>query len=289
VEAGAALLTTVRALSGGRPRYHPRVRLIGLVPAIALAALGGCFDENPMVDETAGTTSTTSSCERGSVGCACFPNGTCDAQLSCEAGICVPLEATSADGSTSTTSGSSGSSGSGGSTGSSTGTTSADGSSSGESSTGTDPAHILFTTSTGYTGLEVGGLVGADEICTTLGQGVRAGPWVAVLRDAVTSLAGRITVRGEVVNTLGELLAIDEAELVSGTVQHAPGYDESGAPVTNMNLVWTGSETDDCVGWSLDDVAFLGAVGLPMDLERWLDSEVPLPCSAAPRLYCISQ
>lgn len=246
-----------------------------------------------MVDDTSGTTSTTSSCERGAVGCTCFPNGTCDAGLSCDAGICVPSEPTSADGSTSTSASgstsSSDSTSSSGSTSSSTSTTAADSSSSEASSTGTDPAHILFTTSTSYTGLEVGGLVGADEICNTIGQDVRVGPWVAVLRDAVTSFEARIIVRGDVVNSLGELLATDQAELLSGTVLHVPGYDETGALVDAQDLVWTGSETDDCVGWSLDDFAFHGTVGLPMDLDRWLDSDVPLPCSAAPRLYCISQ
>ncbi len=284
------------ALPKGRPRYHACVRLTGLVIAIALTGLGGCFDETPVV-ETEGSSSTSSACERGSVSCPCFPNGTCDAGLACDAGICGPAAATSADGSTSTTSsadstGSTGSSGSTGSTGSSeesTNTTSPDSSSSGESSTGTDPAHILFTTSLGYTGFEVGGLTGADEICTNLGQSVRAGPWVAVLRDAVTSLVSRVTVDGDVVNMLGELLATDQDELLSGTVLHFPGYDETGSPVTNMNLVWTGSEMNDCVGWTLDDPAFLGTVGLPMDLDRWLDTDVPLPCSAAPRLYCISQ
>jgi hypothetical protein len=245
-----------------------------------------------VVGETTDTTSTTASCERGAVGCACFPNGTCDAALACEAGICVPLSATSADGSTSTPSGSSDSSGSTGttsSTGADTSSTSTDGSTSDGSTTGTEPAHILFTTSTSYTGLEVGGLIGADDICTTVGQGVRAGPWVAMLRDAVTPFGSRLTIQGEVVNTVGELLAADEAELLSGTVQHAPGYDETGAPVGEQHLVWTGSTTDDCVGWSTDDVTSLGTVGLPMDVERWLDSDVPLPCSAAPRLYCVSQ
>jgi hypothetical protein len=294
-KASLAAPLPARAFPVPRPRYHPRVRLTGALAAIALAALGGCFDENPMVGETTDTSSTSASCERGTVGCTCFPNGTCDAGLSCDAGICAPLEPTSADGSTSTTTGSTSSSGavdSTDSTGSSTSTssTSADSSSSDDSSTGsTDPAHILFTTSTSHTGLEVGGLVGADAICNALGQAVRAGPWVAVLRDAVTTFAGRIVVRGEVVNTLGELLAIDEAELLTQTLQNAPGYDETGAPISNMDLVWTGSRTDDCIGWSLDDPAFLGTVGLPMDPERWLDSTVPLPCSAAPRLYCISQ
>jgi hypothetical protein len=254
--------------------------------AIALAALGGCFDETPMVGETTDTSSTSASCERGSVGCACFPNGTCDAGLSCDAGICGPLEPTSADDTTSTTTDSTSST----SSSSSSSSTSADSSSSDDSSTGsTPPAHILFTTSTSYTGLEVGGLTGADDICNALGQGVQAGPWVAVLRDAVTTFEGRIVVRGAVVNTLGELLAIDETELLTQTLQNAPGYDETGAAVGNMNLVWTGSRTDDCIGWTLDDPTFLGTVGLPMDTERWLDSTVPLPCSAAPRLYCISQ
>lgn len=249
-----------------------------------------------MVGETTDTSSTGSSCERGTVGCTCFPNGTCDAGLSCNAGLCGPIEPPGTDGSTSTTAESSTSSGavdstaSTDSTGGSTSSTSTDSSSSDDSSTGVTPAaHILFTTSTAHTGLEVGGLVGADEICNTLGQAVRAGAWVAVLRDAVTTFEGRIIVEGPVVNTLGELLALDETELLTQTLQNAPGYDETGAPISGMDLVWTGSRTDDCIGWSLDDPMFLGTVGLPMDPERWLDSTVPLPCSAAPRLYCISQ
>lgn len=277
------------------------MRLAGLVTAIALAALGGCFADTPMVgDETTTTAASTgSSCERGSVGCTCFPNGTCDAGLSCDAGLCMPLEPTGADGSASTTSDSTGSSSdsagsSSGSTsdsaGSSSGTTSTAGSSSGDSTTGTTgPAHVLFTTSSSYTGLEVGGLAGADDICDTLGQGVRAGPWVAVLRDAVNSLESRVTIQGDVVNIAGELLATDEVELLSGMLQSIPGYDETGAEVPSQDLVWTGSETNDCVGWTVDDFSFSGAAGLPSDAELWLDTGIPLPCSASPRLYCISQ
>lgn len=261
-----------------------------VVAAIALAAQGGCFSETPMVGTTTddATTTTSSSCERGTVGCPCFPNATCDAGLVCEAGICAPVTATGADGTTTAAEGTTSTTGTGDS--STTEGTSTGAASTSEGSTTDEPVtHTLFTTSTSYTGIEVGGLAGADAICTELGQGLRAGPWVAVLRDSITSLSSRITVEGDVLNTVGELLATSEAELLSGTVQAVPGYDEDGAEVSSQHLVWTGSEASDCVGWSTDEVAYLGTVGLPTDPGRWLDTEVPLPCSAAPRLYCLSQ
>lgn len=259
------------------------MRLSSFLVGVGLITLGGCF-EDPAVGSESGQTasgaSTASPCDQGSLGCACFPNGTCNVGLVCGGGLCEPFDGTS---STSTPMSDSSSSDS-----SSSGSTTADGSSSG-SSTGEGPAHILFTTSTQHDGAQVGGLAGADVICTDLGQGLRDGSWVAVLGDAVTSVGARVTVDGDVVNSVGELLATDEAQLLSGTLLGVPGYDEQGVVVPSSDLAWSGSTMDDCVGWSTNEPQFLGLVGLPSDPERWLDTQVPLPCSGAPRLYCISQ
>lgn len=257
-----------------------------LLTAIALVAIGGCFeDSTPGTDPGATTnaSSTTTPCDQGSQGCSCFPNGTCDPGLVCSAGQCGPFDDTTGSGtSASTTTMTTG-------VADSSSTTTDGDASEGSSSTGAGAAHLLFVTSTQYDGLALGGLAGADTICTDIGQRLRPGPWVAVLRDAVTSLASRITVAGDVVNTNGELLATDEAELLSGTVQNRPAFDEDGASIGKSDLVWTGSTVDDCVGWSTNEPTDLGAVGLPSDPERWLDTEIPLPCSGSPRLYCISQ
>jgi hypothetical protein len=62
--------------------------------AVPLALSSGCFD-----DPNAGQTNTTAStsngsetggeaCPDGSAGCACYGNSTCDAELSCEEGLC---------------------------------------------------------------------------------------------------------------------------------------------------------------------------------------------------------
>ncbi|MEX1368677.1 MAG: hypothetical protein AB1Z98_36450 [Nannocystaceae bacterium] len=259
-----------------------------LLAAIALAAVGGCFEDSTPGTEPSGTmtaSSTTTPCDQGSVGCSCFPNGTCDPGLVCGGGQCEPFDdstssSTSSDGTTSMTT-----------AGVTDSTSTGADSDSGEtgSTTGSAPAHILFVTSTQYDGLALGGLAGADTICTDIGQRLRPGPWVAVLRDEVTSFASRITVGGDVVNTNGDLLATDESELLSGTVQNRPAFDEDGAGIGDQDLVWTGSTVDACVGWSSSEPTDLGAVGLPTDPERWLDTEVPLPCSGSPRLYCISQ
>lgn len=259
------------------------MRLASLLTGLGLL-VAGCFEDPPSVDdEGTSTTVTTPVCEPGARGCPCFPNGTCNFDLSCRQGLCEPAEGTSSSSGATTTAGSASSSGS---------TTVAADSTTGtesSSSTGELLGHVLFTTSISYNGAEVGGLDGADAECTTLGQGVRAGPWVAVLSDAITPASARIEVRGEIRNTNGDLLATGEDELLSGRLLAIPGYDENGRAIDGQDLTWTGSMTEDCVGWTVDDVAVFGAVGLPTSTDLWLDTRTPLPCSGSPHLYCLSQ
>ncbi len=259
--------------------------------AAVVAVTSGCFKEPPPAGDGEGPgssgTTTASGCDQGSLGCACFPNGTCSPGLVCNLGVCEPFDAgtTATATATATTTAVADST-----TGEPSTTTGEPGTTTGDSSTGEPPpAHILFTSSAQRTGSEVGGLRGADRLCTTLGQALREGPWVAVLSDANAAAADRISVVGEVVNTQGALLAVDEDELLSGTVQAIPGYDENGAAVPDQDLAWTGSSVDDCAGWMSDDPDVLGTMGLPTTTDRWLDSRVLLPCSASVRLYCLSQ
>ncbi|MEM7153886.1 MAG: hypothetical protein AAF799_13640 [Myxococcota bacterium] len=276
------------------------MRLAYLLAGLGLVTASGCFEDTAPVTSTSGNetneTLTTGACDQGSLDCACFPNGTCSPGLVCSQGVCEPFEPGTTSTTTATTSPTTSMADSTSSGGDELSTTSGDESSSGttageeSSSSGTSgPAHILFTTSMDWSAMEIGSLAGADALCEGLGVGVRNVPWVAVLADAGTPLSARIDVLGEVVNTVGETLALDQAELLSGTLQALPGYDESGMLVPVQDLAWTGSMSDDCDGWTSDEVSVLGTVGLPTSNDLWLDTSVPLPCSAAPRLYCISQ
>lgn len=71
-----------------RPRH--------LVPCLVLL-VAGCFSEPTVVDVDDGTsTGSHGGCSEGVLGCACYGNGTCDAGLSCDAGIsvCIPTACT---------------------------------------------------------------------------------------------------------------------------------------------------------------------------------------------------
>ncbi|MEM9460833.1 MAG: hypothetical protein AAGF11_42105 [Myxococcota bacterium] len=260
------------------------MRLASLLTGLGLLSVTGCFEDPPPVDEGGtSTTAMTPACDQGARGCPCFPNGTCNFDLACRQGLCEPAESSSSSSATTTTTAPD----TAGSTTAGADTTTGTNSSSG--TIGEPLVHILFTTSTSYTGVQVDGLDGADAQCNALGRGLRAGPWVAVLSDAVTAVSDRIEVRGEIRNTNGELLATGEDELLSGRLLAIPGYDEDGRAIPNSDLAWTGSMTADCNGWMVDDVALFGAVGLPTSTALWLDTQTPLPCSGSPRLYCLSQ
>lgn len=263
---------------------------------VLVAPLCGCFeDSQPPATTTVPPSSssdtqtgadTATPCDQGTLDCACFPNGTCSPDLLCSQGICVPFATTATDTGTST--------GDPDSTTSSTDPdsttvdppTATEGSS---ESTGEEPAHVLLTTAADYPTTAFADVTEADDLCTTVGNIVRPGPWVAVLADSEDPLEDRITVTGVVVNTVGEVLAEDEAELLSGTLQNLPGYDENGSPTPEQDLAWTGSMAENCFDWTSDAVKIRGTVGLPTSAEIWLDTSVSLPCSAAPHLYCISQ
>jgi len=264
------------------------VRLASLL-ALGLTLSSGCFeDPAPPVAEggsTAGGSGTTvDPCDQGALGCGCFPNATCISGLTCVRGLCEPDES-----STTTVAGSTGPDDTG------PATTAVDSGSTGEASTdegsssGGGPAHVLFTTAEEFSGLEVIGLPEADAVCTSLGRGLRPGPWVAVLGDADTLIEDRITVTGDVVNVPGELLASTQEELLTAELQAIPGYDQDGTEISGSSLAWTGAAADDCMGWSSGEPKVLGTSGLPSSTELWLNTSVPLPCSAAVHLYCLSQ
>ena len=239
-------------------------------------------DGGQSTSETGVTTS--GPCDQGTVTCTCFPNGTCAVGLVCNQGLCEPFEPTTTSPGTGSTT----------ATDEST-TTSADSGSTGDpettdaSSTGEPAGHVLFTTADEFSGIDLGSLEGADAICDKLGQVVGDGPWVAVLSDANTPLDSRVTIAGEVRNVQGDLLAVDEAEFLSGTLQGIPGFDEQGVAIPNQDLAWTGSMTDDCMGWTNDDIDVFGTMGLPSTNDLWLDTLTPLPCSTFVHLYCLSQ
>lgn len=55
--------------------------------AFSFALIGGCFKDTGGAEGSGG-------CPEGTMGCACYGNGTCDASLECREGACVPVGCT---------------------------------------------------------------------------------------------------------------------------------------------------------------------------------------------------
>lgn len=272
-----------------------------------MVGTGACFTESPPPAATTESSSPASDgdgatssepCDQGSLDCACFPNGTCAPPLVCSQGVCIPFDSgttavstgpMSTDTSTTgdTTEGSVDTSGT--TSMSTTSDESSDEGTTAGSDTTAGPSHILFTTSGDFAVTEFTMLGDADNICSKVGSIVSPGPWVAVLRNSMTSHEDRITIEGPVYDVSGVLLAEDAAGFFSGTLLSEPGIDEHGDVISESDLAWTGTATEHCNDWQNDDVALTGGAGLPSSTDSWLDTTVGLFCSAATHLYCISQ
>lgn len=161
--------------------------------------------------------------------------------------------------------------------------------------------NTLFITSTAYGG-NLGGLPGADAICSTraaAGSKTNAlgGTWIAVLSTSTVNAVDRVVVlSGGVKDVLGNTIVSSGASLWSSVLSHAPGTDENGNTV--VNNAWTASYPTgqfnaiyhDCGGWTLTDS--LGAhranTGNPSaTTSTWLDL-APTTCDESNQIYCIN-
>ncbi len=157
----------------------------------------------------------------------------------------------------------------------------------------------------------MGGLAGADAICqrAAVAAGLK-GTFKAWLSDSKQSAAQRLT-HGSVnyVDTRGQVIANDWADLTDASLQRAITVDETGydwdADAKHCGLMkvyantWTGTATDGsartpfCADWTTTAADAFGTEGYYCYAsEAWTASpvvEVRRSCSASLSLYCIQQ
>ncbi len=145
----------------------------------------------------------------------------------------------------------------------------------------------------------LGGVAGADAHCqdVALGAGV-GGTFRAWFSDETSSPATRFVqaaVPYRLVN--GATVANDFADLVDGTLAHAIDADVSGATITSVTEVWTGTTTaglaegNDCMSWTnVTSSMPFGVVGV---LDRtdsgWTNIYYQFCDRPDPRVYCFEQ
>jgi hypothetical protein len=168
-------------------------------------------------------------------------------------------------------------------------------------------AKVVFITKAVHAG-NLGGLSGADGICTTAAQGQLSGSFKAWLSDGAADPAARfdVTSQAALVGTDGTMIAASLADLVANAagkgILHAIDHDETGSRVPGTNIaVWTnvsadGTKTKDsaspdyhCAGWT--PAGMTGAVGYADDITtgHWTAAAATVACTMTAHLYCFEQ
>jgi hypothetical protein len=154
--------------------------------------------------------------------------------------------------------------------------------------------HLVFATSTFHTGA-LGGLAGADTVCTSLANDAGLpGTFLAIMSDDQTAAADRLTIDGPV-RTMDDLVvANDAADLWDGMLDAAIVVTELGTTDAN-GAVWTGTTVSgqsfatNCSNWTTSSVQSFGGRGLKAQTTAdWIESPQDR-CSHSFHLYCIEQ
>lgn len=199
--------------------------------------------------------------------------------------------------------GSTGTDGSTGPDGSTSGDDAAtgDGSATGDSSGEPEAVEgrTVFVTSTVH-GPDLGGLVGADEICQQAAAGLTGEPAAATFKAWLSvdgeSAASRLEPwDGPYVRTDGSQVAANWENLVDGVLDVRVNRDENDQLVEGESLAWTGTNPDgssfdgddSCGGW--DSTGTSALAGSTDDNGPWWTSFGQVPCDQQLRLYCIEQ
>lgn len=148
--------------------------------------------------------------------------------------------------------------------------------------------HLVFITATTH-GAAMGGLDGADAICSAAAEDAELdGTWRALLSDSTASIETHVEIVGPVYTLGGDLVAMDADALFSGTAEHAVDVTETGG-VPADTVAWVGSATAHCSDWSSASGAVNGTQALSTNLEDWLYGSSLGPCSLSRSLYCVNQ
>lgn len=171
-------------------------------------------------------------------------------------------------------------------------------------------AKYVFVSSTLHVGIALGGLEGADRICTQLAAAakLRGDTYKAWLSIVGTSAADRLAHATSPYKLIdGTLVAASWADLTDGELAHAIDRDERGREILKTtNAAWTGTEFDgqfippqdipagmtgahlDCAAWSIAGSAGVSGVS-GSSTGLWSHGNPYTPCNGQARLYCFEQ
>ena len=171
--------------------------------------------------------------------------------------------------------------------------------------------HVVFITSTTHgiapgsintpTGSNFGGQGAADFLCTE--QAYAAGfipdwngfdkVWRALISSTGANANTRMNIIGRVVNTHGDILAVDQADFWDSTIATGVNYNEFGVLLPNNSTFWTGSNglgevSQNALNWTATSSGQLANAGRSQSTVNWLN-QVQLSASQSLRLLAISE
>lgn len=167
----------------------------------------------------------------------------------------------------------------------------------------------VFTTSTGFTGGQVGGLAGADAKCNSFASSaglpgtykawLSAGASTPATRFSNLNLAGPWVLPSNAGEVSPPIVASNFTDLVTcagACLQHAIDRDEKGLILPGAPTVWTGTKADGsaapgaCANWTSSNNADAGLFGFAKDdAITWTESAFDVACNTTNSLYCFEQ
>ena len=171
--------------------------------------------------------------------------------------------------------------------------------------TAVDDFGLVFVTSAPYAGGNLGGVSGADAICSqhAVDAGL-GGTWTAWLSNPTINAKDRLAAAGALGpyrNTFNKIVALDLDDLTDGMLDISSGgfrYDENGQETNTRRYIWTSTDADGTAylggscGTDWNDVNALGLVGdREQDDSGWTRVTFPpdgrlQSCSDELSIYC---
>ena len=174
----------------------------------------------------------------------------------------------------------------------------------------TDKEHVIFITGGIFSinsasepnpiGSSFGGLSSADFHCTQRAffAGLLPGwngtdrIYKALISTSSVNANERVFIEGRIVNTVGDIIADNEADFWDGTIDTAITYTEFGSPISFDKTFYTGSDAFgnnsflNCQDWTQSSNQ-IGSTGASNATNSWF-SQAAQSCDVSYRLVCIS-
>lgn len=171
--------------------------------------------------------------------------------------------------------------------------------------------HVLFITDDLFTinsaaepnpiGNTFGGQLSADFLCTQraswagllLNWDGQTRPVKALISSATENANARKQIFGRVVNTHGELLANNQADLWDGTIVTGVKYNEHNQLLSHNTIFWTGSDSFGVVSqtaqnWTTNSSSQVANIGLSHATINWFN-QLQLSANPPRRLPCLCE